>query len=66
TLDVMQINPGLARKEDWQSVSYKGGGDSGVFNLTTGLVAKDGIRYCISATWNDVDAVDQWTFFTNI
>mgnify|MGYP003626093323 CR=1 FL=1 len=64
TLDVMQINPGLARKEDWQSVSYKGGGDSGVFNLTTGLVAKDGIRYCISATWNDVDAVDQWTFFT--
>jgi beta-lactamase family protein len=63
TLDVMQINPGLARKEDWQSVSYKGGSDAGVFNLTTGLVAHDGVRYCVSATWNDVHSLDQWTIF---
>ena len=64
TLDVLQINPGLARKEDWRSVSYKGGRDFGVFNLTTGLTTHEGDRYCVSATWNDTQSLDQWTIFT--
>ncbi len=62
TLDVTQINSGLARKEDWRTVSYKGGSDAGVVNLTTGLVAHDGTRYCVSATWNDSQSLDQLTF----
>jgi len=61
-LDVLQINPGVARKTDWDAVSFKGGGDAGVVNLTTGLLAEDGTRHCVSATWNDDEAVDMETF----
>ncbi len=62
SVDVLQINPGLARKEDWSTVAYKGGSDAGVVNLTTGLVAHDGTRYCVSATWNDTASLDQLAF----
>ena len=63
-LDVLQINAGVARKTDWDTVSFKGGGDAGVVNLTTGLLAVDGTRYCVSATWNNNEAVDTETFAT--
>lgn len=61
-LDVMKINPGVARRSDWASVAFKGGSDVGVINLTTGLMAEDGTRYCASATWNDDKAVDEEGF----
>jgi beta-lactamase class A len=58
-LDVMRINPGVANKADWASVSYKGGSEIGVLNLTTLVMAKDGTRYCIAASWNDGKAIDE-------
>lgn len=61
-LDVLEINPGVARKADWASVSFKGGSDAGVLNLTTGLVRDDGESYCVSATWNDDEALDEEGF----
>lgn len=45
------INVGLADKSQWDFVTYKGGSEIGVLNLTTRLV-KDDSRYCISMTWN--------------
>lgn len=58
-LDVTQINPGVASKGDWARVSFKGGSETGVLNLTTLLVGKDGTRYCVAASWNDVKAIDE-------
>jgi len=63
-LDVLQINSGVARKTDWDIVSFKGGEDAGVVNLTTSLLSEDGTRYCVSATWNDDEAVDTEIFAT--
>ncbi|MEQ9144915.1 MAG: serine hydrolase [Parvibaculaceae bacterium] len=61
-LDVLQINPGIARKGDWNRVSFKGGSDFGVFNLTTGVETAEGVRHCVSATWNDDETLDEDTF----
>lgn len=58
-LDVTRINPGVANKADWASVSYKGGSEIGVLNLTTLVTAKDGTRYCVAASWNDSKAIDE-------
>ena len=54
-LDVTQINPGVADRTDWQSVSFKGGSEAGVLNLTTQVVARNGDVYCVAATWNEAD-----------
>ncbi|QXD14195.1 serine hydrolase [Rhodocaloribacter litoris] len=61
-LPVMQINPGLARREDWQLVAFKGGSEPGVLNLTTYLVDHQNRHHCISATWNHTDVLDQARF----
>ncbi|MCE7997954.1 MAG: serine hydrolase [Rhodobiaceae bacterium] len=61
-LDVMQINPGIAVGSDWEEVAYKGGSDFGALNFTTALTSKNGNRYCVSATWNHVDALDETAF----
>jgi beta-lactamase class A len=61
-LPFMSINPGVARLADWQRVSYKGGSEPGVMNLTTWLVARDGKSYCVSVTWNDDKALDELKF----
>jgi len=47
------INPGPAERADWQSVAFKGGSDSGVLNLSTRVVGKDGTPHCVVATWNN-------------
>ncbi len=52
------INPGLARREAWKKIAFKGGSDLGVLNLTTALVAEDGRRYCVSITWNNPEGVE--------
>jgi beta-lactamase class A len=58
-LDVMQINPGVTDRKDWQSVAFKGGSETGVLNLTTAVVSKGGDRYCVSATWNEDAPINQ-------
>lgn len=63
-LPLMSLNPGLANPADWQKVAFKGGSEPGVLNLTTYLVAKNGKRYCVSATWNNPQAaLDENRFF---
>jgi hypothetical protein len=62
--DVMQISPGLANKADWQTVSYKGGSEVGVLNMTTGVTAQDGTTYCVSFSWNDSKALAEASAFS--
>lgn len=52
-LPLTQLNPGVADPSDFFRVSYKGGSDRGVLNLTTQVVTKKGETYCVSASWND-------------
>ncbi|WP_287417904.1 serine hydrolase [Oceanithermus sp.] len=56
------INPGLARREAWKQVAFKGGSEPGVLNLTTALVDAAGSRYCVAATWNTAD-LDENAFY---
>jgi beta-lactamase class A len=58
-LDVTQINTGVTNPEDWASVAFKGGSESGVLNLTTQVTAKNGDVYCVAATWNMEAPVDE-------
>lgn len=62
-LPLMSINPGVANPAEWERVGFKGGSEPGVLNLTTGLVDASGHTYCVSATWNHTEALDQGTFF---
>lgn len=52
-LPATQANPGLVNKADYASVSFKGGSEPGVLNLTTQVKTKAGKTYCVSATWNN-------------
>jgi beta-lactamase class A len=61
-LPLMGINPGIAQPQDWQKIVFKGGSEPGVLNLTTGLQAKNGQRYCVVATWNHDRPVDDAKF----
>ncbi|WP_199302840.1 serine hydrolase [Oscillatoria sp. FACHB-1406] len=61
-LPLMQINPGIASPADWKSVAYKGGSEPGVLNFTARVEDEAGQSYCISATWNNKDAIDQTRF----
>jgi Beta-lactamase class A len=56
------INPGVADKNDFPRVSYKGGSEPGVLNLTTQVTTRAGKTYCVSATWNDAQALDEASF----
>lgn len=52
-LPLMSVTtPNGVNADDWAKVSYKGGSETGVLNLTTWLQAKNGKTYCVSATWN--------------
>jgi len=63
-LDLTTVNPGLANASEWTRVSFKGGSEPGVLNLTTRLIADDGTVYCVSATQNRQDAaLDESAFF---
>ena len=63
-LPAMRINPGVAKPSDWKQIAFKGGSEPGVLNLTTAVVAKNGRRYCVSATWNDTAKLDETRFST--
>ncbi len=60
-LPLMGINPGIAKKSDWDHVAFKGGSEPGVMSMTT-WVAKGAKSYCVSATWNDGKPVDETRF----
>jgi Beta-lactamase enzyme family len=58
------INPGLAIKDDWHAVGYKGGSEAGVLNHTYLLQKKkDGPWYTVSITNTNPDTeIDVSTF----
>lgn len=60
-LPLMGINPGVASKDDWEKVAYKGGSEPGVINMTT-WVEKKGRAHCVSVTWNDEKTLDDTKF----
>jgi beta-lactamase class A len=65
-LPLMSVNPGggLVDPSQWQRVSFKGGSEPGVLNLTTSLKATNGKTYCVSATWNNAEAaIDETSFY---
>ncbi|MEM9164192.1 MAG: serine hydrolase [Cyanobacteria bacterium P01_F01_bin.4] len=61
-LPLMSINPGLVDASQWQRVAFKGGSEPGVENLTTYLESTDGHRYCVTATWNNPEGIDEIQF----
>ena len=63
-LPLMNINPGVAKPEDWQRVAFKGGSEPGVLNLTTWLQGKNNQQFCVSASWNHTTALDETKFNT--
>jgi beta-lactamase class A len=58
-----QLNPGVAAPADFARVSYKGGSEGGVLNLTTQVTNRAGKTYCVSATWNDARLLNDAGFF---
>jgi beta-lactamase class A len=54
-LPLMGVNPGVANPADWAQVTYKGGSEPGVLNLTTGLRDAAENQFCLSATWNNAE-----------
>lgn len=60
-LPLMGINPGVAKKSDWDKVAYKGGSEPGVINMTT-WVQKGSRSYCVVATWNDDKPLEEERF----
>ena len=62
SLPLTSINPGVADTARFARVSYKGGSEPGVLNLTTQVTTKQGKTYCVSATWNDTKPLDEKQF----
>lgn len=61
-LPLMRINPGVADARAWERVAFKGGSEPGVLNLTTWLQASNGKTYCVAATWNNREPLDEAQF----
>ncbi|OLV17296.1 hypothetical protein [Deinococcus marmoris] len=55
-------NPGVADPADFPSVSFKGGSEPGVLNLTNQLTSKVGKMWCVSATRNRPEPLDEQMF----
>ncbi|WP_299403130.1 serine hydrolase [Acaryochloris sp. IP29b_bin.148] len=62
-LPLMQINTGVINSDNWQQVAFKGGAEPGVLNLTAALTNDAGTNYCVSATWNDQQPLEEYRFF---
>lgn len=58
-LAITQINPGPLAGSDWQRVSFKGGSEVGVLNLTAQARDDGGRNVCVSATWNAATPIDE-------
>jgi len=63
-LDLFSINPGLAEPDNWQSIAFKGGSETGVINLTTHLTAEDGTQYCAAFTLNRTSSINEQEVFS--
>lgn len=62
-LPLMSINPGVADPAAFRRISFKGGSDIGIINLTTLVTTKRGTRVCFSATENNAaQALDESAF----
>ncbi|WGW04036.1 serine hydrolase [Tropicibacter oceani] len=57
-LPLMQMNPGLAPRQNWARVAYKGGSEPGVINFTTALLDDVGRELCVAVTLNDGGDID--------
>ncbi len=62
-LPLMSVNPGLASPSEWDKVSYKGGSEPGVENLTT-FLARGEDRFCVTVTWNNEAGIDEMKLLT--
>ncbi|MBY6004414.1 serine hydrolase [Salipiger bermudensis] len=62
-LPMMQVNPGpvVAQSGLWQSISYKGGSETGVLNFTAWLTDTEGRQHCVALTVNDPGAIPETT-----
>jgi beta-lactamase class A len=61
-LPLMSIDTGPADRQDWSWVAYKGGFEPGAINATLWLRDKSNNSYCIAATWDGTQPVDQGQF----
>ncbi|MEO1746776.1 MAG: serine hydrolase [Pseudomonadota bacterium] len=57
--DVMHINPGLARKGDWEQIAFKGGSEQGVLCFATRAIRKGSEPVCAVVTVNADSAIDE-------
>ncbi|WP_018184557.1 serine hydrolase [Kaistia granuli] len=57
-LPAFDINPGVARPDQWRDIAFKGGSEIGVLNLSSRVVGQDGRVHCVVASWNDDEALD--------
>ena len=61
----LQVNPGLFKKKDFKTISYKGGSEPGVINYSHLVQLKSGDYICIAGSWvNTKKAVDENKFAT--
>lgn len=58
-LGATQINSGPLDESDWARVSFKGGSDIGVLNLTASARDRTGRALCVSATWNATEPIEE-------
>lgn len=63
-LPLMSVNPGLIDPSEWANVSFKGGSEPGAENFTTHLTDKQGHSFCVTATWNNEQGIDELLFST--
>ena len=59
-VNLTQIESGPVHPDDWERVSFKGGSETGVLNLTTLARDAKGREICFSATWNADEEVDDF------
>lgn len=57
-----QFNPGVADAKDFDDISYKGGSEGGVLNLTTQVTTKASRTLCLNAIWNDARYLNENQF----
>ncbi|MDJ0821732.1 MAG: serine hydrolase [Paracoccaceae bacterium] len=57
-LPLMQVNPGPVPAQDWATVAYKGGSESGVLNFTSFLRDANGRAFCVAISINDPGEID--------
>ena len=52
------VSPGVVDPDNWTTLAYKGGSETGVLNMTYALEDQEGNEWCFSTTWNAKDKLD--------